>query len=62
MVFLWQIEDDLEQGVTGAVPIPPNYIGKELVIASVVANVAAMIRDDRKATSLKQLQVGCLLI
>lgn len=62
MVFFWQIEDDLEQGVNGAVPIPPDYVGKELVIASVVANVAAMIRDNRKATTLKQLQVGCILI
>ncbi|KAK9284519.1 hypothetical protein L1049_023694 [Liquidambar formosana] len=51
-----QIQDDLEQGVVGAVPIPPDYVGKELVISSLVANVEAMIRADRKVTALKQLQ------
>lgn len=39
-------------------PIPPDYVGKELVIASLVANVEAMIRADRKVTALKQLQVS----
>ncbi|XP_021290401.1 probable bifunctional methylthioribulose-1-phosphate dehydratase/enolase-phosphatase E1 2 isoform X7 [Herrania umbratica] len=51
-----QIQEDLEQGVAGAVPIPPDYVGKELVIASLAANVEAMISTDRKVTSLKQLE------
>ncbi|KAM3697445.1 hypothetical protein ACB098_06G113200 [Castanea mollissima] len=54
-----QVQIDLEQGVIGTVPIPLDYVGKELVIASLVANVAAMIMADRKVTSLKQLQ--CVL-
>ncbi|GLT35195.1 hypothetical protein SLA2020_096660 [Shorea laevis] len=29
-----QIQDDLEQGVGGALAIPPDYVGKDLVIAS----------------------------
>jgi methylthioribulose 1-phosphate dehydratase/enolase-phosphatase E1 len=53
-----QVEDDLEQGVVGAVPIPPDNAGKEDVIAALVANVEAMIRADRKITALKQLQVS----
>ena len=53
-----QIENDLEQGIIGAVPIPPEYVGKELVIASLVANVETMIRADRKILALKQLQVS----
>ncbi|KAK1269094.1 putative bifunctional methylthioribulose-1-phosphate dehydratase/enolase-phosphatase E1 1 [Acorus gramineus] len=51
-----QVQDDLKQGVAGAVPIPPDDAGKEEVIASLVANVEAMIKADRKITSLKQLQ------
>ncbi|XP_062169471.1 probable bifunctional methylthioribulose-1-phosphate dehydratase/enolase-phosphatase E1 1 [Alnus glutinosa] len=51
-----QVEDDLEQSVVGAVPIPPDNAGKEDVIAALVANVEAMIRADRKITALKQLQ------
>ncbi|KAA8524352.1 hypothetical protein F0562_010775 [Nyssa sinensis] len=51
-----QIQSDLEQGVVGAVPVPPDYMGKELVIASLAANVEAMIAADRKVTALKQLQ------
>lgn len=51
-----QIQNDLDQGVIGAVPIPLDYVGKELVIASLVANVEAMIRADRKVTVLKQLE------
>ncbi|KAG8641380.1 hypothetical protein MANES_13G144832v8 [Manihot esculenta] len=51
-----QIQDDFEQGVSGAVPIPPDYVGKELVIASLVANVESMMRSDRKVIALKQLQ------
>ncbi|XP_048327327.2 probable bifunctional methylthioribulose-1-phosphate dehydratase/enolase-phosphatase E1 2 isoform X3 [Ziziphus jujuba] len=51
-----QIETDLERGITGAVPIPPDYVGKELVIGSVVENVVAMIKNGRKVAALKQLQ------
>nr|CAB3476656.1 unnamed protein product [Digitaria exilis] len=51
-----QIEQDLAEGVAGAVPIPPDDAGKEEVIDALVANVEAMIKADRKITSLKQLQ------
>ncbi|XP_059662661.1 probable bifunctional methylthioribulose-1-phosphate dehydratase/enolase-phosphatase E1 1 [Cornus florida] len=51
-----QIQDDLEQGIINAVPIPSDDAGKEEVIAALVANVEAMIRADRKITALKQLQ------
>ncbi|KAK6934248.1 Class II aldolase/adducin N-terminal [Dillenia turbinata] len=51
-----QVQEDLEQGVVGALPIPFPDEGKEEVIAALVANVEAMIRADRKITSLKQLQ------
>ncbi|KAJ6724482.1 BIFUNCTIONAL METHYLTHIORIBULOSE-1-PHOSPHATE DEHYDRATASE/ENOLASE-PHOSPHATASE E1-RELATED [Salix viminalis] len=51
-----QVEDDLKQGVDGAVPIPTDDAGKEEVIAALVANVEAMIKADRKITALKQLQ------
>lgn len=51
-----QVEDDLKQGVQGAVPIPGDEAGKEQVIAALVANVEAMIKADRKITALKQLQ------
>ncbi|XP_024018201.1 probable bifunctional methylthioribulose-1-phosphate dehydratase/enolase-phosphatase E1 2 isoform X2 [Morus notabilis] len=51
-----QIENDLEQGIIGALPICPDYLGKELVIASLVANIDAMISADRSVPSLKQLQ------
>ncbi|KAJ0101931.1 hypothetical protein Patl1_04687 [Pistacia atlantica] len=54
--FLLQIQDDLRQGVAGAVPVPPDDAGKEEVIAALVANVEAMIKADRKITALKQLQ------
>ena len=53
-----QVQDDLKQGVVGAVPIPSDDAGKEDVIAALVANVEAMIRADRKITALKQLQVS----
>ncbi|KAM7280910.1 hypothetical protein ACFE04_008044 [Oxalis oulophora] len=49
-----QVEEDLKQGVDGAVPVPEE--GKEEVIAALVANVNAMIKADRKITALKQLQ------
>lgn len=52
-----QIQEDVQQGVTGAVPVPPDDAGKEEVIAALVANVEAMIKADRKITALKQLQV-----
>ncbi|GLT83333.1 hypothetical protein SLE2022_016280 [Rubroshorea leprosula] len=51
-----QVQDDLKQGVAGAVPIPSNDMGKEEVIAALVANVEGMIKADRKITALKQLQ------
>ncbi|XP_043701902.1 probable bifunctional methylthioribulose-1-phosphate dehydratase/enolase-phosphatase E1 1 isoform X2 [Telopea speciosissima] len=51
-----QVEEDLHQGVAGAVPIPTNDTGKDEVITSLVANVEAMIKADRKITCLKQLQ------
>ncbi|KAF3337481.1 putative bifunctional methylthioribulose-1-phosphate dehydratase/enolase-phosphatase E1 [Carex littledalei] len=51
-----QVEDDLKQGLNGAVPIPPDEAGKDSVIDAVVPNVEAMIKADRKIPSLKQLQ------
>ncbi|XAR68324.1 2,3-diketo-5-methylthiopentyl-1-phosphate enolase [Bertholletia excelsa] len=51
-----QVQDDLEKGITGAVPIPSDDARKEDVIAALVANVEAMIKADRKITALKQLQ------
>ncbi|KAF5814829.1 putative 2-hydroxy-3-keto-5-methylthiopentenyl-1-phosphate phosphatase [Helianthus annuus] len=51
-----QIEDDLQNGVVGAVPVPSDDAGKEEVIAALVTNVEEMIKADRKITSLKQLQ------
>ncbi|GJN06117.1 hypothetical protein PR202_ga23810 [Eleusine coracana subsp. coracana] len=51
-----QVEQDLAEGVAGAVPVPPNEAGKDSVIDALVANVEAMIKADRKITSLKQLQ------
>ncbi|KAK4398374.1 putative bifunctional methylthioribulose-1-phosphate dehydratase/enolase-phosphatase E1 1 [Sesamum angolense] len=50
-----QVQEDLENGVVGAVPIPSNG-EKQEIIAALVANVEAMIKADRKITSLKQLQ------
>ncbi|KAG6494051.1 hypothetical protein ZIOFF_049069 [Zingiber officinale] len=51
-----QVEEDLKQGLSGSLPIPPNDALKEEVVDSLVANVEAMIKSDRKITSLKQLQ------
>lgn len=51
-----QVEQDLAEGVAGAVPVPPDEAGKDSVIDALVANVEAMIKADRKITSLKQLQ------
>jgi methionine salvage enolase-phosphatase E1 len=52
-----QIEDDLRNGISRAVPVPPNEASKEEIINALVANVESMIKADRKITSLKQLQV-----
>lgn len=57
-ILFLQVEEDLENGIPGAVPIPPDDAGKNDVIAALVANVDAMIKADRKITSLKQLQVS----
>ncbi|PIA35237.1 hypothetical protein AQUCO_03600123v1 [Aquilegia coerulea] len=51
-----QVEDDLKQGVIGAIPIPPEDAEKEEMISSLAANVEEMIKADRKITALKQLQ------
>ncbi|KAH7670346.1 HAD hydrolase subfamily IA protein [Dioscorea alata] len=51
-----RVLDDLEKGIRGSVPIPPDDAGKEAVIESLVTNVRAMIAADRKITALKQLQ------
>ncbi|KAM0935895.1 putative 2-hydroxy-3-keto-5-methylthiopentenyl-1-phosphate phosphatase [Dioscorea sansibarensis] len=51
-----QVQDDLEKGISGSVPIPSDDAGKEGVIDALVANVESMIRADRKVTALKQLQ------
>lgn len=53
-----QVQDDLEKGVAGAVPIPLDDSAKEEVIAALVTNVEAMIKADRKIPALKQLQVS----
>ena len=58
MTCFCQVQDDLKQGVPGAVPIPSEDAGKEEVILALVANVEAMIKADRKITALKQLQVS----
>ncbi|KAJ7981754.1 Enolase-phosphatase E1 [Quillaja saponaria] len=50
-----QVQNELEIGVAGAVPIPSPDAGKEQVIAALVANVEAMIKADRKIHALKQL-------
>ncbi|KAI3936978.1 hypothetical protein MKX01_015193 [Papaver californicum] len=51
-----QVENDVKQGVVGVLPIASEEAGKEEVIDSLVANVEAMIKADRKITSLKELQ------
>ncbi|XP_055809043.1 probable bifunctional methylthioribulose-1-phosphate dehydratase/enolase-phosphatase E1 1 isoform X2 [Solanum dulcamara] len=56
MLLRAQVQEDLENGVAGAVPIPSNDAGKEEVIAALVTNVEAMIKADRKITALKELQ------
>ncbi|KAB2605623.1 bifunctional methylthioribulose-1-phosphate dehydratase/enolase-phosphatase E1 1 [Pyrus ussuriensis x Pyrus communis] len=52
----FQVQEDLEKGVAGAVPIPSDDAGKEEVVEALVANVDSMIKADRKITALKQLQ------
>lgn len=61
MLFL-QVENDLRQGIAGAVPIPSDDAGKEEVVAALIANVEAMIKADRKITALKQLQVSKMVL
>ncbi|KAK4369174.1 hypothetical protein RND71_012966 [Anisodus tanguticus] len=51
-----QVQQDLENGVAGAVCIPSDDAGKMEVIAALVVNVEAMIKADRKITALKELQ------
>ncbi|KAJ8532366.1 hypothetical protein K7X08_012289 [Anisodus acutangulus] len=51
-----QVQQDLENGVAGAVCIPSDDAGKMDVIAALVTNVEAMIKADRKITALKELQ------
>uniref|UniRef100_J3KVK2 Enolase-phosphatase E1 n=2 Tax=Oryza brachyantha TaxID=4533 RepID=J3KVK2_ORYBR len=51
-----QVEEDLAQGVDGAVPIPADGEGVAVVVEALAVNVEAMIRADRKVTALKQLQ------
>ncbi|XP_028104742.1 probable bifunctional methylthioribulose-1-phosphate dehydratase/enolase-phosphatase E1 2 [Camellia sinensis] len=51
-----QIQSDLKQGIAGSVPVAPDYMGKELVIETLAANVEAMIHANRKVTALEQLQ------
>ncbi|CAK9212093.1 unnamed protein product [Sphagnum troendelagicum] len=51
-----QVAEDLEQGLAEAVFIPPDNAGMEAVVSALEKNVQAMIKADRKITSLKQLQ------
>ncbi|GLT32829.1 hypothetical protein SLA2020_074670 [Shorea laevis] len=60
--WYFKIKDDLVQGVASALPMPPDYVGKDLLIACLVANVEAMIRADRDVIALKRLQVSNLKI
>ncbi|KAI3749872.1 hypothetical protein L2E82_20489 [Cichorium intybus] len=50
------VEDDLQNGVANVVPDPSDEVGRQEVIAALVANVEGMTKFDRKITSLKQLQ------
>lgn len=51
-----QIKEEVEHGAVGAVPLPPDCVGIDMVIASLVANVEAMISAERESAALKQLQ------
>ncbi|KAI3740296.1 hypothetical protein L2E82_30724 [Cichorium intybus] len=51
-----KVQGDLQNGVANVVPVSSDEVGKQEVIAALVANVEGMIKFDRKITSLKQLQ------
>ncbi|KAL2612601.1 hypothetical protein R1flu_024293 [Riccia fluitans] len=51
-----QIQEDLDNGVPGATPVPSAEAPKEEVVSALEANVVAMIQADRKITALKELQ------
>ncbi|BBN17011.1 methylthioribulose-1-phosphate dehydratase [Marchantia polymorpha subsp. ruderalis] len=51
-----QIQDDLDQGLPSAKPVPPVGAPKEDIVSALEANILAMIEADRKVTALKQLQ------
>ncbi|XP_052177379.1 probable bifunctional methylthioribulose-1-phosphate dehydratase/enolase-phosphatase E1 2 isoform X2 [Diospyros lotus] len=51
-----EIQNDLEQGILGAAPVAPEYMGKKMVIDTLVVNVEAMIQANREVTALKLLQ------
>uniref|UniRef100_A0A3Q7HER1 Uncharacterized protein n=1 Tax=Solanum lycopersicum TaxID=4081 RepID=A0A3Q7HER1_SOLLC len=53
----FQVQQDLENGVAGAVCIPYDAAGKMEIIMSLVTNVEAMIKTDCKITALKELQL-----
>lgn len=57
-LFICQIKEEVEHGAVGAVPLPPDCVGMDMVIASLVANVEAMISAERESAALKQLQVS----
>lgn len=56
-LWLFQIQDDLDQGLPSAKPVPPVGAPKEDIVSALEANILAMIEADRKVTALKQLQV-----
>lgn len=60
--MFFQVQQDLENGVAGAVCIPYDAAGKMEIIMSLVTNVEAMIKTDRKITALKELQVRTVVI
>lgn len=62
VTLFFQVQEDLENGVAGAVRIPSSDAGKEEVIAALVTNVEAMIKADRKITALKALQVSVSVV
>ncbi|KAH0651392.1 hypothetical protein KY285_031519 [Solanum tuberosum] len=57
-----KVQQDLENGVAGAVYIPSIDAGEMEIIASLVTNVEAMIKADRKITALKELQVRTVVM
>ncbi|KAL3680468.1 hypothetical protein R1sor_023424 [Riccia sorocarpa] len=50
------IQEDLDNGVPGATPVPPADAPKEEVVSALEGNILAMIEADRKITALKELQ------